>query len=45
MGFGLLALGLGSLEIVLDEGQRNDWLSSNFIVPSPSSRRCAWSAW
>jgi DHA2 family multidrug resistance protein len=32
MGFGLLALGLGSLEVVLDEGQRNDWLSSNFIV-------------
>ena len=32
MGFGLLALGLGSLEIVLDEGQRNDWLGSNFIV-------------
>jgi DHA2 family multidrug resistance protein len=32
MGFGLLALGLGSLEIVLDEGQRNDGFSSNFIV-------------
>jgi DHA2 family multidrug resistance protein len=32
VGFGLLALGLGSLEIVLDEGQRNDWFSSNFIV-------------
>ena len=32
MGFGLLALGLGSLEIVLDEGQRKDWLSSNYIV-------------
>ena len=31
-GFGLLALGLGSLEVVLDEGQRNDWFSSNFIV-------------
>ena len=32
MGFALLALGLGSLEIVLDEGQRNDWLSSSYIV-------------
>ena len=31
-GFGLLALGLGSLEIVMDEGQRNDWLGSSFIV-------------
>jgi DHA2 family multidrug resistance protein len=32
VGFGLLALGLGSLEIVLDEGQREDWFGSNFIV-------------
>jgi DHA2 family multidrug resistance protein len=32
IGFGLLALGLGSLEVVLDEGQREDWFSSNFIV-------------
>jgi DHA2 family multidrug resistance protein len=31
-GFGLLALGLGSLEVVLDEGQREDWFASNFIV-------------
>ncbi len=32
MGFGLLALGLGCLEVVLDEGQKKDWFSSNFIV-------------
>jgi DHA2 family multidrug resistance protein len=32
IGFGLLALGLGALEVVLDEGQREDWFSSNFIV-------------
>ncbi|MGA2037743.1 MAG: DHA2 family efflux MFS transporter permease subunit [Bryobacteraceae bacterium] len=31
-GFGLLALGLGSLEVVLDEGQKEDWFGSNFIV-------------
>jgi len=31
-GFALLALGLGSLEVVLDEGQREDWFNSNFIV-------------
>jgi DHA2 family multidrug resistance protein len=31
-GLGLLALGLGALEVVLDEGQRQDWFSSNFIV-------------
>src|SRR5689334_8069943 len=32
IGFGLLALGLGALEVVLDEGQREDWFSSNFII-------------
>ncbi len=32
MGFGLLALGLGCLEVVLDEGQKEDWFSSHFIV-------------
>jgi DHA2 family multidrug resistance protein len=32
IGFGLLAIGLGALEIMLDEGQRNDWFASNFIV-------------
>ena len=32
IGFILVALGLGCLEIVLDEGQRNDWFQSNFII-------------
>jgi DHA2 family multidrug resistance protein len=32
LGFGLLALGLGSLEVVMDEGQKNDWFGSSFIV-------------
>ena len=32
IGFGLVILGLASLEIVLDEGQRQDWFSSSFIV-------------
>jgi DHA2 family multidrug resistance protein len=31
-GLGLLATGLGALEIALDEGQRNDWFSSPGIV-------------
>lgn len=31
-GLGLLAIGLGSLQIVLDKGQRDDWFSSHFIV-------------
>ena len=32
LGFVLVALGLGCLEVVLDEGERNDWFSSSFIV-------------
>jgi DHA2 family multidrug resistance protein len=32
MGLGLLSLGLASLEILLDDGQKNDWFGSNFIV-------------
>ncbi|MBR0798818.1 DHA2 family efflux MFS transporter permease subunit [Bradyrhizobium jicamae] len=32
IGFMLVAIGLGSLEFVLDEGQRNDWFGSNMIA-------------
>jgi DHA2 family multidrug resistance protein len=32
IGLGLLATGLGALEITLDEGQRNDWFGSHLIV-------------
>jgi len=32
IGFVLVALFLGCLEIVLDKGQREDWFSSNFII-------------
>jgi MFS transporter, DHA2 family, multidrug resistance protein len=32
IGLGLLATGLGALEIALDEGQRKDWFSSAGIV-------------
>jgi DHA2 family multidrug resistance protein len=32
IGLGLLTIGLAFLEIVLDEGQRRDWLSSHLIV-------------
>jgi MFS transporter, DHA2 family, multidrug resistance protein len=31
IGLGLITLGLGSMQIVLDKGQRDDWFSSNFI--------------
>jgi DHA2 family multidrug resistance protein len=32
VGLGLLALGLGALQVVLDKGQRDDWFGSHFIV-------------
>jgi len=32
IGLGLLAIGLGALQVVLDKGQRDDWLESNFIL-------------
>jgi DHA2 family multidrug resistance protein len=32
VGFGLLALGLGGLQVVLDKGEREDWFSSHFIL-------------
>ncbi len=32
VGLGFVALGLGTLQIVLDKGQREDWFESNFIV-------------
>ena len=31
-GFGLLAVGVAFLQIVLDKGQEDDWLGSHFIV-------------
>jgi len=31
IGLGLISLGLGSMQIILDKGQREDWFSSNFI--------------
>jgi len=31
VGLGLLAMGLGSLQYILDEGQRNDWFSDPVI--------------
>jgi MFS transporter, DHA2 family, multidrug resistance protein len=31
-GLGLLALGLGTLQVVLDKGEREDWFSSAFIT-------------
>ena len=32
IGLGLIAVGLGALQLVLDKGQREDWLESSFII-------------
>jgi DHA2 family multidrug resistance protein len=32
IGLGFVALGLGTLQVVLDKGQRDDWFSSHFIL-------------
>lgn len=32
IGFGLIALGLGSFQVILDKGQEDDWFGSNFIT-------------
>jgi DHA2 family multidrug resistance protein len=32
IGLGLLAIGLGAFEVVMDKGQQEDWLDSPFIV-------------
>src|ERR1700719_3672047 len=31
IGIGLISLGLGSMQIILDKGERDDWFSSGFI--------------
>ena len=31
-GLGMLAIGIGALQIMLDKGQEEDWFGSNFIV-------------
>jgi MFS transporter, DHA2 family, multidrug resistance protein len=32
IGLGLVALGLGTLQVILDKGQREDWFESHFIL-------------
>jgi len=32
LGFGLVALGIGAIQIVLDKGQQDDWFGSSFIT-------------
>ena len=32
VGFGLMALGLGTMQMVLDKGQEEEWFASSFIL-------------
>jgi DHA2 family multidrug resistance protein len=32
IGFGLLAIGLGALQVVLDKGEREDWFDTHYIL-------------
>ncbi len=32
IGLGLVAIGLGAMQVVLDKGQEEDWFGSNFII-------------
>jgi MFS transporter, DHA2 family, multidrug resistance protein len=32
VGFGLLAVGIGALQVMLDKGQEDDWFGSHFIL-------------
>ena len=31
-GIGMLAVGMGAMQVMLDKGQQKDWFSSNFII-------------
>ena len=46
-GIGMLALGVGALQVVLDKGQEDDWFAANWIVVATviaSARSCSsWS--
>jgi DHA2 family multidrug resistance protein len=35
IGFALMAIGLGTLQLVLDKGQEEDWFQSSLISASP----------
>jgi DHA2 family multidrug resistance protein len=40
-GIGMLALGVGALQVVLDKGQEDDWFGSNWIVVTSVVSLCA----
>jgi len=41
VGFILIALALGCLEVVLDKGQRDDWFASDFIITFATISACS----
>ena len=41
LGFGLMVLGLGTLQLLLDKGQEADWFAANWIVGIAAISGCA----
>ncbi len=40
-GIGMLALGIGTLQVILDKGQEDDWFGANWIVVATAVAVCA----
>jgi MFS transporter, DHA2 family, multidrug resistance protein len=40
-GIGMLALGVGALQVVLDKGQEEDWFGANWIIVTTAISACA----
>src|SRR3954463_10557793 len=40
-GIGMLAVGVGALQVVLDKGQEEDWFAANWIVATSALAICA----
>lgn len=41
IGIGLIALGIGCLQVMLDKGQQDDWFDSNFIISMAAISACS----
>jgi DHA2 family multidrug resistance protein len=40
-GIGMLALGVGALQVILDKGQEDDWFAANWIVAATAVAVCS----
>ena len=44
IGFGVMAIWLATLQIILDRGQQDDWFNAAWIRWARASRWCRWSS-